>query len=504
MKKISLIFLLGVSVLLLNAQERYLDPVFSDVKVTPDVTYGVNATMLYLQLFQEAVPEALQVDIYEPEGDTRTDRPLVILFHSGNFIPPSFNGGCSGTRKDATPVEIAKRFARMGYVAASASYRLGWDPTNLNQTIRVYTLINAAYRGVQDSRTAVRFFKKSVAEAGNPYGIDPNKIMLFGIGTGGYITYASSTIDTITDTWIPKFVTPQGPMVNEPINGNPDATTYGVTPFAIPPFPANDTLCYPNHVGYSSNFQMSVALGGALGDTSWIDANDPPMLGLQITTDPFAPYYIGDVIVPPPLNLTVVEVMGSGTAIPIADRLGTNDPIKHAFIDPVSVHADAVSNGVAGLYPFFSSDPTEGSPWSFENSLEPYGIAGSNCDTAYYTQSRPFLDSILTFVAPRACLALDLGCNLFGYSAVKDPMDAATVGLKVSPNPASDVVRFHTADEFPMEHIYVYDLNGRLVKAHTDIKHNQFTMLRNNLPAGTYIAKVMVKDGFVSQKLMFR
>lgn len=503
MKKISLLFLFCLGVFMLNAQERYIDEVFTDVKVTADVTYGVNATVLYLQLFQQAVPEALKVDIYEPEGDTATARPLVILFHTGNFIPPQFNGGCTGTRKDQTTVELAKRFARMGYVAASASYRLGWDPTNTSQTVRVYTLINAAYRGVQDSRTAVRYFKKTVAEDGNPYKIDPNKIMLFGNGTGGYITYASATLDTITDTWIPKFVTPQGPMVNEIINGDVNGVKFGVTPFAIPPFPANDTLCYPNHVGYSSNFQLSVSLGGALGDTSWIDANDPPMIGMQVKTDPFAPYGIGDVVVPPPLNLTVVEVMGSGVAIPIANQKGTNDPIKHPFIDPVSVHAASVNGDIAGLYPFFSNDPTEGSPWAFNSSLEPYGITGSNCDTAYYTGAKPFLDTIMTYIAPRACLALNLGCNLFGFSATEEPLDAATIGLKISPNPASDVIRFLTADEFPIDHIYVYDLSGRLVKAHTDIHFNQFTMLRNSLAPGIYVAKVMVKDGFVSQKIMF-
>ncbi len=504
MKKISLSFLLCLSVFFLNAQARYLDEVFSDVKVTPDVTYGVNATILYLQLFQQAIPEALKMDIYEPEGDTESARPLVILFHTGNFIPPQFNGGCSGTRKDDTSVEICKQFARRGYVAASAEYRLGWDPTNTDQTVRVYTLINAAYRGVQDSRTAVRFFKKTAAENGNPYNIDPNKIMLYGVGTGGYITYASATLDTITDTWIPKFVTPQGPMVNEIINGNLDGTSFGVTPFAIPPFPAGDTLCYPNHTGYSSNFQMAVALGGALGDTSWIGANDPPTLGIQVTTDPFAPYNIADLIVPPPLNLTVVEVMGSGTSIPIFNARGANDVFNHPFIDPVSTHVATVDGGSHGLYPFFSNDPTEGSPWGFTNAIEPYGVTGSACDTAFYTGARPYLDSIMTFVAPRACLALDLGCNLSGYSATKEILDAPTIGLKISPNPASDVVRFLTAEEFPIEHIYVYDMNGRLVKVNTDVNSSQFTMMRYDLAPGAYVAKVMVKDGFVSQKIMFR
>jgi acetyl esterase/lipase len=52
---------------------------------------------------------------------------------------------------------------------------------------------------VQDSRTAVRFFRKSDAESGNPYGINPDKIGMIGDGSGGYITLASATISDYND-----------------------------------------------------------------------------------------------------------------------------------------------------------------------------------------------------------------------------------------------------------------------------------------------------------------
>jgi len=504
MKKLLPIIALFTAICSVTAQERYLEEVFTDVKVTNDVTYGVNATVLYMPVLGQAIPEALKMDIYEPDGDTETARPLVIMFHTGNFVPPTYNGGCSGTRKDADIVEMAKRLARMGYVAASADYRLGWDPTNADQTTRIYTLIHAAYRGVQDSRTAVRYFKKSAAENSNPYGIDPNKIALWGNGTGGYISYASATLDTITDTWIPgKFFVGSNPMVIEFIDGNLEGTSIGISPGAPVPFPAGDTLSYINHPGYDDDFQLSISVGGALGDTSWIDENDPPMLGLQVKSDPFAPYNTDVLIVPPPFNLPVVEVSGSGDAIVVGNNVGTQASIDHPFIDPVSAHAEAVNPGIAGLYTFFSTDPTEGSPWNYAGALEPYGVAGSNCDTNSVA-SKVFIDTIITYFAPRACLALDLGCNLFGYSATNDQLDAAQVGLVVSPNPASEVVRFKTSDEYPIENIYVYDLTGRLVKAHTKVQNSQFTMQRNSLTPGMYYAKVMFKNGFVTQPVMFK
>ncbi len=504
MKKISLLFTCLFGVFALSAQERYLDEVFTNVKVTADLTYGVNATVLFQQQLGQAVPEALKLDIYEPEGDTETARPLVVMFHTGNFVPPQFNGGCTGTRKDEDLVNMAKRLARMGYVVASADYRLGWAPTNADQNIRVYTLINAAYRGVQDANTAIRYFKKTIAVDNNPYGIDPNKVCVWGNGTGGYIAYAAATLDTISDTFLPKFtITGLGSMVKEAINGNVDGTTFGVVPAGFPLAMPGDTLCYPNHVGYSNDIQLSVSLGGALGDISWIDANDPPMIGMQVTTDPFAPYLTGDVVVPPPINLTVVEVMGSGVAIPTGNAAGTQGPIDHPFIDPISVHANSTSGGIPGLYPFYSTDPTEGSPWNYAGSLNPYGLATSpNCDTVSVGPNI-FIDTIMHYFGPRACLALDLGCNLTGISATNDKLDAAQVGLNIAPNPASEVVRFQTTNEYPIENIYVYDISGRLVKAHVKVNSSQFTMQRNSLIPGTYFAKVMFRNGFVTQKIQF-
>lgn len=506
MKKFFSLFLLVSLVGYVQAQ-RFVAETFTDVDVTTDVMYGVNATVLLLGTAGEAVPQPLVCDIYEPSGDTETERPLVLVFHTGNFLPPQVNGGCTGTNKDANVVETCTRLAKMGYVAASPAYRLGWNPADPDQTARIFQLINAAYRGVQDSRTAVRFFKKTAAEDGNPYGIDPGKIAMVGYGTGGYVTYGSATLDTITDTFIPKFVTPAGPMVFEPFNGNVEGTTVGVIPpTGVPglPFPPNDTLCYPNHVSYDDDFQLAVAIGGACGDTSWVDPDDTPIIGIQVPTDPFAPCGIGTVLVPPPLNLPVVEVMGSCTIIPLANDEGVNDVIDHPFIDDVSTYVQSVNGGVAGFYPVFSSDPTEGSPWFYTNGLEPYGIPDTDCDTAYFTGAKPYMDSIFTYLAPRMCLALDLGCDLGGFSNDNEVLSPADVGLNVFPNPAAEAVRFTSDGAYPISAIYVYDMNGRLVKAHTNLSLNQFTMQRHSLPDGTYLAKVIFEDGFVTQKILFR
>ncbi|MGB0247557.1 MAG: hypothetical protein ACPGAB_03455, partial [Flavobacteriales bacterium] len=152
----------------LDAQVRYINEVFSDVDVTTDVVYGSNVTVL--PLLQGAAPAAqpLACDIYEPAGDTETDRPLIIYIHTGNFLPQYLNGSAVGTKSDSTAVELCTRYAKMGYVVASIDYRLGWNPLAETQSDRAFQLINAAYRGVQDARTAVRFFRMSEDTMGDP------------------------------------------------------------------------------------------------------------------------------------------------------------------------------------------------------------------------------------------------------------------------------------------------------------------------------------------------
>jgi carboxylesterase type B len=246
MKKIySLIAIALLSVTGASAQ-RYMTEQFTSVNVQTDVTYGVNATVLYYSQLGQAVPEALKMDVYSPAGDTETNRPVILYFHTGNFLPFPQNQGTGGTRTDSTAVELCTRLAKLGYVVASCDYRLGWNPIAATQEERVNTLINAAYRGVQDCRTAVRFFRKTAAEDSNPFGIDPSRVAIWGQGTGGYITFAVSGIDAYTDLLLPKFTTSAGvPMVLDFVNGDINGTSVGVNPLN------GDTLCYANHVGYS-------------------------------------------------------------------------------------------------------------------------------------------------------------------------------------------------------------------------------------------------------------
>jgi hypothetical protein len=506
MKQLKVLLLLTLFSASMSAQNnRYFDQIFDNVNITADVTYAVNATVLFSAPppngAGQAIPEALKVDIYEPSTDTEIARPLIIMLHTGNFLPPQVNGGCSGTRKDATDVSMATRLAKMGYVVAVADYRLGWNPVAGLQTERVYTLINAAYRGVQDVNTCVRFFRSTHA-SGNEYGIDPNRITVWGIGTGGYIAAAAATLDTITDTYIGKFVTPQGPMVLEFLSGNVEGTNYGINP-GVPglPFPAGDTLNYPNHVGFSSEFNLAVNLGGALGDTSWIEGGEIPIISFHNPTDPFAPCGTAIVLVPPPINQPVVEVTGSCGFQPILNAVGNQDVMIDAnFNDPISIKARSLNGNIEGFYPFLGDDS---SPWGFSASSNPYGLTTDPmCETFAATHSA-YLDTIIAYFAPRACAVLNLSANCNITVGTKD-ISASNVGLSAIPNPTVGDFTLKTDDQFMMQSIELVDIAGRQCANFQNVNTNQYTVVRNGLAPGVYFARVRFNEGMVIQKIILQ
>ena len=505
MKKLFLLICLSITTIgWLSAQERYLDEVFTDVNVESDVVYGNNATILALAQAGQAIPQDLVCDVYTPDGDTETNRPAVIVLHTGNFLPPTFNGGCGGTIDDADVVELCTRLAKMGYVAIAADYRLGWDPTNMDQAIRVFTIINAAYRGVQDSRTAVKYLRNDALNGNNQYGIDPDKIAMWGFGTGAYISYGSASLNAVTDTYIPEFLfslNPFIPMVAEAINGDLNADQVGIAPANYPPFPEGDTLCYPNLPGVDASFKLAIQMGGALGDTSWVTAGDVPMISFHVPSDPFAPCVEGVLSVPPPVNLPVVEVNGACLTLPTAVDLGINDIFDVDFIDPISAVAAESDRGDdnPGLFLFPSGDPEESAPWNFAYSAEPYGVMGSDCPTDQVS-AQTYMDTVMAYVAPRACLALGLGCNLEGITNTNEILEEE-FALTLAPNPASSIVNIRAEEN--IENIYIFDITGKMVRMYNSVNSQTFELHKKQIGTGTYVAQIYFKEGFVSKKVIF-
>lgn len=503
-----------------DAQKRYLNEVFADVNLEENIVYGNNITVLPALFGGAPAPADLLLNLLTPAGDTETDRPLIVLFHTGNFLPQLANGSINGTISDPYVVSIGERLTRMGYVVALADYRQGWNPISADQGVRTSTLINAAYRGVQDAATCARFFRKS-AKNGNAYGIDSTKIAVWGVGTGGYVSLAAASLDKYEDVLLPKFIGSDTlgnpvPMVIEQINGDPKGVN-------------SAPLNTPSHVDgdYSSEYQLCVNMGGAIGDISWLDESDPPMISFHVPTDPFAPYNEGTVIVPTTGDL-VVDVVGSYAVMQKADELGNNavfadDPKTESVYTDV---ANSRNDGYDGLFPLprpnwdinMNGMPVnvEASPWEFWDetfwSTAPWGQAtldgmGATCEgipieacnwhlislrtnpDMSINKAVAYQDSIINYFAPRACLALDLDCFSDG---VEDQI--LNESISVVPNPASVNVTLNAGD-IVIESVQIMDLSGRLVQSHPGVNNTQFTFNRADLKSGVYLAQLRFENG---------
>jgi alpha/beta superfamily hydrolase len=454
MKKITLLFLLAMiaSVVTFAQADRYTKAVFTDVKSTKNITYCENYSFEpFLFGGKNTKKVSLKCDFYEPAGDKETKRPLVIFLHTGNFVPqPTFGGSTQGRTSDSVLVEVATRLSKMGYACASADYRIGWAPTSTSETTRKFTLINAAYRGVQDIRSCIRFFKKNA----DKYGIDTSRVVVWGNGTGGYIAYGAATLNTYPEIFANtrpagKFMaTPTIPMVIEAFNGNINGTSLGIAAVDGLGVPKGDTLCIPSNVGPTSDFQLAVSIGGAIGDISWLDSKSIPMISYHNVLDAYAPYK--EAVLKVPVSATVifdiVNVMGGYEVQKKQDSLGLNVKWKSKKLaDAYSKRANEANNGYDGLFPVRDIKPTDG-PWdwwdaAYWNTVPHPSVAGATVHQVSLstqplmsaTRARTYIDTLVGYFSPRAYLQLDLDKKMpaptvkvtFSVDMGKETVDAA-------------------------------------------------------------------------------
>ena len=518
-----------------NAQTRYLDDMFSSVIVNSNVTYGTNISILPALQGQPPAVAPLMCDIYEPDGDTETNRPVIILAHTGSFLPPVINGQPTGSKTDSSIVEQCTRWAKKGYVAIAISYRLGWNPTSTDQNVRTSTLIQAAYRSIQDARSLIRFMRQDEAN-GNNYGIDGSKIAFGGQGTGGYLALGTATLDTTAELYLPKFLDltdPQNPVpyVYPPIFGNIYGTDMGYLPVTDSlgnPIidstgnPVMAPFALPNNTGYSSDISVAFNLGGALADISWLSPGDVPIIGFHCNNDQYAPIDTGDVIVPTTGEF-VVEVMGSRTIAHYSNVYGNNDIFVQAgFSDAFTTAANMHNSGYEGLYVFKTPPPSStpnafgeleeewGAPWDWWDNVTydaqfaaiqgaPAGFGAANSILGNPDMSaakgRAYIDTIQGYLNPRLYVALGLS----GNTSVDEVIDAST---EIYPNPANNSLNI-VSYAANINTISIYNLNGQKV-LNTKANANQIRLNTSKLVNGTYIIDIKSNDTSVKRKLIIQ
>ena len=523
MKRLTLLFVGCMLALTTSiAQERYLDVVFADTMVMSNVKYAENISILT----GAPMKVDLHVDIYQPVGDTATNRPVVLMFGTGNFLPAVINGGPFGSKTDSAMVEVCGQFARRGYVAMGVEYRLGWNPVSSDDNVRRSTILQAAYRGIHDCRAAIRWLKKTVAEDGNPYGIDTANIVVGGMGTGGYISSGATFLnDYLEIASLPKFINLDNnqPYVIPQVHGN----IYGTDTTFIP----IDTMgtmapfSLGNHTSYSSDFAAGFHLGGALGDSSWVNAGEGPFISVHSPQDFFAPYALGNVIVPTTGEIVIGDAAGGGLIQKRQDALGNSDLFySRVFSDPISM---ARNTPLEGLYAFnakpapadtacipglpASAGTPDSGPWNWYDEatfiatwdfIDPNPpVTGSmaNCLSLQGNLNDPaasktFIDTVMQFLTPRlfaATITLNLEDELVARS------------LSIYPNPAQGVLNIEMESlGGTIQRVTMMDLTGRVVYAREEMRTSRETIDVSRLTPGLYLVEVRTADGRASKKVI--
>ena len=212
--------------------QRYVDEVFASLEVQRGIEYAPG----------------LLFDLYIPQGDTVTNRPVMIVASGGGFVD-----------QDRASVEpIAEAFARRGYVAATIDYRiLGRQPGTAEE------LAIAGVEATHDLFAAVRFFRAD-ADGANTLGIRSDAIFASGESAGGVMAAIAATIDpgdTISSAGLRAFLD---------ANGGPFGRI-------------------GDNLSTSSVVNGAMPLSGAILELGWVDSDAAILYAAHEEFDPIVP-----------------------------------------------------------------------------------------------------------------------------------------------------------------------------------------------------------------------
>ncbi len=143
----------------------YINPRFANVTVTSGIKFADAINY-------KGSPVSLYLDVYQPTGDTSTNRPVIMWIHGGGFRTGS-------SRTQGYIVTYSTDFAKRGYVCMSIDYRLrdGADmPTQESE-------LPAEQDAAHDANTALAWVRTNAAT----YKINTNWMFVAGGSAGGRI-----------------------------------------------------------------------------------------------------------------------------------------------------------------------------------------------------------------------------------------------------------------------------------------------------------------------------
>ena len=316
----------------LHGQMRYQNEIFDEVIKTENVVYGNAPDLPFIFLFEwNTVNIDLEMDVYEPNQDTVTNRPVIIFIHPGAFF--------TGNNEVDDMVSLANSSAKRGYLAISISYRLGLN------VLSDYSGERAVYRGVQDLSAAIRFLRENYLQ----YGIDRDKIYVWGSSAGSFVGLHSIYTED---------------------NERPESTYGG---FGDPDLGCID--CEGNDYDQDGKPNALISCWGAIGDLDWIDPeNTIPLIMFHGTADSVVPFESG---YPFTIGITLPFVYGSSLISERLDNLNIQNILIPEFEEDHEYWGTSNGTWENGPNDFFDSIKDNSFSFLFE-IIYPYEIGDVN------------------------------------------------------------------------------------------------------------------------------
>ncbi len=487
-----------------NAQQctdcRYLSDVFDSVSITT-VQFGEGRNY-------QGNNQELFMDIYQPVGDTVTNRPVLVFAFGGGFI--------QGDRFELHATKTCERFARAGYVAVSIDYRYNFDISYglLNgldkEAIRVF------FRAVQDMRASIQYMKYSADSLGNPYNINRDMVFNAGASSGGITALLSAYGDKASE-W-------------RQIADTSAISIYGGY---------NATSANGPHAASDWETVGVISIAGAMLYTDWMETGDIPAILAHGDDDQTVPYK-DEATLNTFLDFAQVQLLGSyivdtaaqnrGVCSNLYTMVGEDHPSNSwpdyffqsiyarmmprmkAIMDgksfccgfEVAIDGDSIQGVVNAGDELVLTSTTTSDPGNLNYHWCAYTCDGTNATTNGATVY-PEPDTVQYYILT----AEDAQCVSTDYVAVK-LVDSIPTGMldvtvnaqfRMYPNPANGEVFVALNAKVAEAHLLITDLAGKTVLPQQPIVGKQVVNV-SGLAAGVYLVHIFSADGSAVERLV--
>lgn len=507
MNRVILLLLISICAIHLSAQQfRYSHSVFEEIDTLKNIEYaqaewldnpiallaeynihdGENITTL----------KPLYMDIFMPKDENFKNRPAIIFTHSGGFL--------IGSRLSDDMLALCDSFARKGYVTATIDYRLGMGATvshflgiPIGVKVNETNGYRAFYRGIQDSRAAIRFLKRNFGS----YGIDTTKVFFVGSSAGAILSIQNLYLDKPDEVFSDAFLSPS--------LGNLDIVGFQ---------------------GFGGKADASVGMWGALQNPEIIENEKTPLFLIHGTDDNVVPFKKGmplDGIVPPnpSVSLTLPQSFGSFCI----DTALNNRGIGHETYFVEGEKHEFYGAGTGNFPPEGPNEYWDTIQWKirdfllaqfqpkadFEFEAQNLVVNFTNISSDNYGAFWDFGDGTTgndeythayqqpgTYNVKLIACNRNLACDTITKQVIVNTNVLAENKrlneIKIYPNPVKDKIYFEGIIA-PFE-IKIFNLDGKVLVSRKHVDNNQFKI--NGLVPGLYIVEISISEGEIYRKIL--